>query len=76
MSLPTKYPHVFRPLTIGSMTLKNRVQFSLIVSGHAETVTGASNNDLVEFLCAQARSGASPISTRSRRSSPPAKPTW
>ena len=58
MSLPTSYPHVFRPITIGSMTLKNRVQFSPIVSGHAETVTGASNNDLVEFLGAQARSGA------------------
>ncbi|OFW57603.1 MAG: hypothetical protein A2133_03485 [Actinobacteria bacterium RBG_16_64_13] len=55
--LPTKYPHVFRPITIGSMTLKNRIQFSPIVSGHAETLTGASSNDLVEFLGAQARSG-------------------
>jgi len=52
-----EYPHVFRPITVGSMTLKNRIQFSPIVSGHAETVTGASNTDLVEFLGAQARSG-------------------
>jgi 2,4-dienoyl-CoA reductase-like NADH-dependent reductase (Old Yellow Enzyme family) len=40
------------------MTLKNRIQFSPMVSGHAETLTGASNPDLVEFLGAQARSGA------------------
>ncbi len=57
MSLPTKYPHVFQPITIGSMTLKNRVQFSPIVSRHAEAYTGTSTNDLVEFLGAQARSG-------------------
>ncbi len=58
MSFATPYPHVFRPIRIGSMTLKNRIQFSPIVSGHAETVSGASNPDLVEFLGAQARSGA------------------
>jgi len=58
MSLPTRYPHVFRPIRVGSMTLKNRIQFSPVVSGHAETVSGASNPDLVEFLGAQARSGA------------------
>lgn len=57
MSLTTRYPQVFQPITIGSMTLKNRIQFSPIVSGHAETMTGASNADLVEFLGAQARSG-------------------
>ena len=57
MSLPARYPHVFRPITIGSMTLKNRIQFSPIVSRHAEAYTGTSTNDLVEFLGAQARSG-------------------
>jgi 2,4-dienoyl-CoA reductase-like NADH-dependent reductase (Old Yellow Enzyme family)/thioredoxin reductase len=53
----TPFPHVFEPIRIGTMTLKNRVQFSPLVSGHAETVTGASNPELVEFLGAQARSG-------------------
>jgi 2,4-dienoyl-CoA reductase-like NADH-dependent reductase (Old Yellow Enzyme family)/thioredoxin reductase len=48
---------VFRPITIGSMTLKNRMQFSPIVSRHAEPFTGACTTDLVEFLGAQARSG-------------------
>ncbi len=57
MSLVTRYPHVFRPITIGSMTLKNRIQFSPIVSGHADALTGASTDDLVEFVGAQARSG-------------------
>jgi 2,4-dienoyl-CoA reductase-like NADH-dependent reductase (Old Yellow Enzyme family)/thioredoxin reductase len=57
LSLPTKYPHVFQPITIGSMTLKNRMQFSPIVSRHAEPFTGACTTDLVEFLGAQARSG-------------------
>jgi 2,4-dienoyl-CoA reductase-like NADH-dependent reductase (Old Yellow Enzyme family)/thioredoxin reductase len=57
MPLSTKYPHVFQPIRIGSMVLKNRIQFSPMVSGHAETVTGASSADLVEYLGAQARSG-------------------
>ena len=57
MSLETPYPHVFRPIQVGTMTLKNRLQFSPLVSGHAETVTGASNPELVEFIGAQARSG-------------------
>jgi 2,4-dienoyl-CoA reductase-like NADH-dependent reductase (Old Yellow Enzyme family)/thioredoxin reductase len=57
LSLPTRYPHVFQPITIGSMTLKNRIQFSPIVSRHADPSTGACTPDLVEFLGAQARSG-------------------
>jgi 2,4-dienoyl-CoA reductase-like NADH-dependent reductase (Old Yellow Enzyme family)/thioredoxin reductase len=58
MALPTRYPHVFRPLTVGPLTLKNRIQFSPIVSRHAEAFTGTSTPALVEFLGAQARSGA------------------
>ena len=58
MSLPARYPHVFQPIAVGSMTLKNRIQFSPIVSRHAETYTGTCTTGLVEFLGAQARSGA------------------
>jgi 2,4-dienoyl-CoA reductase-like NADH-dependent reductase (Old Yellow Enzyme family)/thioredoxin reductase len=58
LSLPKRYPHVFRPITVGSLTLKNRIQFSPIVSRHADPYTGTCTNDLVEFLGAQARSGA------------------
>jgi 2,4-dienoyl-CoA reductase-like NADH-dependent reductase (Old Yellow Enzyme family)/thioredoxin reductase len=57
VSLTTKYPHVFQPITIGSMTLKNRVHFAPLVSNHAETLSGACTNDLIEFVGAQARSG-------------------
>lgn len=57
MPLEDRYPHVFRPIRVGTMTLKNRLQFSPLVSGHAETLTGASNPDLVRFIGAQARSG-------------------
>jgi 2,4-dienoyl-CoA reductase-like NADH-dependent reductase (Old Yellow Enzyme family) len=57
MSAATKYPHVFQPITIGCMTLKNRIQYSPLVSNHADTLSGASNNDLLAFVGAQARSG-------------------
>ena len=56
-SPPARYPHVFQPITVGNVTLKNRMQFSPIVSRHADPYTGTSTNDLVEFLGAQARSG-------------------
>ena len=58
MPLTAIYPHVFQPITVGSITLKNRIQFSPIVSRHADPYTGTCTNDLVEFLGAQARSGA------------------
>ena len=58
MPAATTYPHVFQPITIGTMTIKNRVQFAPVVSNHAETVSGAVTHDLIEFLGAQARSGA------------------
>ena len=57
MSPATKYPHVFQPIAVGSMTLKNRVHFAPIVSNHAETFSGTCTNDLIEFVGAQARSG-------------------
>ena len=53
-----KYPHVFTPLKVGNMTVKNRIQFSPVVSAHAHALTGAINTDLIEFVGAQARSGA------------------
>ncbi|OGN96902.1 MAG: hypothetical protein A2Z77_00455 [Chloroflexi bacterium RBG_13_51_36] len=52
------YPHVFTPLKVGNMTVKNRIQFSPVVSAHAHTLTGEITIDLIEFVGAQARSGA------------------
>ena len=34
------YPHVFAPLRIGPITVKNRIQFSPVVSAHARKFTG------------------------------------
>lgn len=58
MPVATKYPHVFQPIAIGSMMIKNRIQFAPLVSNHAETVTGAVTHDLLAFVGTQARSGA------------------
>ena len=40
------------------MRVKNRIQFSPVVSAHAHPLSGEINNDLIEFVGAQARSGA------------------
>jgi 2,4-dienoyl-CoA reductase-like NADH-dependent reductase (Old Yellow Enzyme family) len=52
------YPHVFTPIKIRNMLVKNRIQFSPAVSAHAHPLTGDINTDLIEFVGAQARSGA------------------
>jgi 2,4-dienoyl-CoA reductase-like NADH-dependent reductase (Old Yellow Enzyme family) len=49
---------VFTPIRIGPVTAKNRIQFSPVVSAHARTLTGEVTTDLIEFVGAQARSGA------------------
>ncbi len=53
-----KYPHVYQPIQVGSITLKNRIQYSPIVSNHADYVTGRVTNELLEFVGTQAGSGA------------------
>lgn len=56
MSL-TKFPHVYTPVQVGSMTLKNRIQFSPIVTNHADFETGRVNRELLEFVGNQAKTG-------------------
>lgn len=58
MSPATRYPHVFQPIRVGNVTIKNRIEYAPIVSNHAETLSGIVTNDLLEFVGAQARSGA------------------
>ena len=53
-----KYPHVYQPIQVGNMTLKNRIQYSPIVSNHADYVTGRVTNELLEFVATQANTGA------------------
>ncbi len=53
-----RYPHVFQPIQVGNMTLKNRIQYSPIVSNHAGRRSGSVTNELLEFVGAQAKTGA------------------
>lgn len=57
MSSFNNYPHIFSPITIRNIELKNRLVFSPVVSGHAGVVDGQVTEALVQFLGAQARSG-------------------
>lgn len=51
------FPHIFTPIRIRNIELKNRLVFSPVVSGHAGVVDGQVTEALVQFLGAQARSG-------------------
>ena len=51
------FPHLFSPIRIRNLELKNRLIFSPVVSGHAGVVDGQVTEALVQFLGAQARSG-------------------
>ena len=53
----TKYPHVFKPLKIGNMTIKNRMQFTPVVSC-LSTADGEVTEEMIEWIGFQARTGA------------------
>lgn len=55
-----KYTHVFEPIRIGNMTVKNRIQFSPMVSS-LSTPTGGVSSELLGYVKAQARTGAGVI---------------
>lgn len=52
-----QYPHVFQPLKVGNMTIKNRIQYAPMVCRLTSWVTGEVTPDYLEFLSAQARTG-------------------
>ena len=52
-----KYPHVYQPIQVGSMTLKNRIQYSPIVTNHADYLSGSVTPSLLEFIGTQAKTG-------------------
>jgi 2,4-dienoyl-CoA reductase-like NADH-dependent reductase (Old Yellow Enzyme family)/thioredoxin reductase len=54
-----RFPHVYQPIQVGNMTLKNRIQYSPIVSNHAGYRSGSVTNELLEFVSTQAKTGAS-----------------
>ena len=53
------YKNVFSPIKVGNAVLKNRIQFSPVVSAHATARDGDVTEELVEFLSMQARTGVS-----------------
>ncbi|MCL1834867.1 MAG: NAD(P)/FAD-dependent oxidoreductase [Oscillospiraceae bacterium] len=53
-----KFPHVYQPIQVGNMTLKNRIQYSPIVTNHAGYKSGEVTHQLLEFVSGQARTGA------------------
>ena len=53
-----RFPHVYQPIQVGSMTMKNRIQYSPIVSNHAGRRSGSVTNELLEFVAGQAKTGA------------------
>ncbi len=52
-----RFPHIFSPVRVGPVELKNRLQFPPMVSAHATAGDGLVTDDLVAFIGAQARSG-------------------
>ena len=55
----TSFPHVFQPLQVGNMRLKNRIQYSPIVTNHAGYRSGEVTHQLLEFVSGQAKTGVS-----------------
>ncbi len=51
------FPHIYRPIQVGSMTMRNRIQFSPIVSNHAGVEDGRVGHELLEFVSTQAQTG-------------------
>lgn len=54
------YPHVFSPIKVGNLTLKNRIQFSPMVSC-LSTAYGEVTTEYIDFIGMQARTGAALI---------------
>ncbi|MCL2201898.1 MAG: NAD(P)/FAD-dependent oxidoreductase [Oscillospiraceae bacterium] len=53
------FPHVYQPIEVGNMRLKNRIQYSPIVSNHAGLRSGSVTRELFDFVSTQGKTGAS-----------------
>ena len=62
MSKPAKYNHLFSPITIGSMTLKNRAVMPAMGTAYAN-MDNTVNERLVQYLARRARGGTGLIIT-------------
>ena len=59
------FPHVYQPWDVGSMHMKNRIQYSPIVTNHAGYETGDVGPELFEFYRGQAKTGAALVTVGS-----------
>ena len=59
------FPHVYQPIEVGSMHMKNRIQFSPIVSNHAGYRDGKVTEELFQFLVGQAKTGCALVTVGS-----------
>lgn len=50
------YPHVFQPIKIGNMTVKNRIHFTPMVAC-VTTADGEANQEMLDWIGMQARTG-------------------
>ena len=57
MEKVNRYPHVFSPLKLKNLTLRNRIQFSPMVSC-LTTASGEVTTEYCDFIAMQARTGA------------------
>ncbi len=55
-----KYPHVFSPIKVGTMTLKNRIHYSPMICC-LNSASGEVTSEYIEWIAQQARTGASLI---------------
>ena len=60
MSSFNKYKYVFQPIRVGNMTVKNRIQFSPMVSS-LSTPTGGVSSELLGYVKMQAKTGVGVI---------------
>ena len=60
MSSFNKYKYVFQPMRVGNMTVKNRIQFSPMVSS-LSTPTGGVSSELLGYVKMQAKTGVGVI---------------
>ena len=60
------FPHIYQPIQVGSMYMKNRIQFSPIVSNHADVETGRVGHELLDFISMQAQTGAALVTIERR----------
>ena len=58
MPITNDFPHIFEPIQVGPLRLKNRFVCSPIVSAHAHPLTGDVTDGLVAFVGAEAKTGA------------------